>query len=163
MVAERRAEKPEIFIQRTGMKSRSGVYVVVLLMTVLSCTRNKLPLRAGDRNLSIEAVRLKNASDDVDTYSYQARLIPERQLLDGKSSEDKKALFYRMDSCFYISDGESKLRAVLVQPIANGISGSYEYLLQFQVAKGFKEASVSLIYQDRYLTQKTYHLNINDK
>ncbi|WP_139112905.1 hypothetical protein [Mucilaginibacter sp. PPCGB 2223] len=91
------------------------------------------------------------------------RLIPDKQLIEEKSSNQKTALYYKMDSCFYIAEGLKKNYAVMVQPVANGVSGTYEYLLEFENGNAPQADTINLIYNDKYINQKSYSLKITDK
>jgi len=105
---------------------------------------------------------LKNASGDGASLDYAVRLLPGKALeatLDGKT---KTALCYGMDSCFYLLAGGQKVYSAIVQPIANGVSGSFEYMLSF-VVDDLKGGKWSLVYQDRYLNHKKYTLSLTEE
>ncbi len=141
------------------MNFKNILYGVIGLLLLSACNRNEKLLTAKDSDLTIELMQLKKEGDGSATLSYQARLIPQKQLLAAKNGTDKNALFYKMDSCFYINTGKQKIYAALVQPVANGVSGTYEYLLQFEVGEKEKATNFNIVYQDRYLNKKAYILD----
>jgi hypothetical protein len=135
--------------------------LLIFISILASCGHKNAAFReVKDRDLTIQVMQLKDAEDDH-TISYKARLLPDKKLLESKSKDEKQALYYTMDSCFYINTGNTKIYAALVQPIANGVSGSYEYLLQFEKDKDLKTDTIALVYQDRYINKKTYSLKMS--
>ena len=110
--------------------------------------------------LTIQVEQLKNVENDSTGITYKARLIPDKQIMEGKTQQEKTALYYRMDSCFYIADGNKKVYASMVQPIANGVAGSYEYLLGFELNSQERKDSIDMIYQDKYINRQTYRLKL---
>jgi hypothetical protein len=138
------------------------VKCVLLSLVMLASCRRSTPAfyEIKDKELTIQAMDIKATADDDETISYKVRLIPEKRIMEGMHEEEKNKLYYKMDSCFYMNDGKQKNYAALVQPIANGVSGSYEYLLQFETGKNFKADTIDLIYQDRYINHKIYGLKM---
>jgi len=136
--------------------------LILSLIILASCGHgNSSFSEIKDHDLTIQVMQLKDDGDSIITY--KARLTPDKQLLETKSKDEKQALYYTMDSCFYINKGNIKIYAALVQPIANGVSGSYEYMLQFEKDKKLNTDSINLVYQDKYINRKTYSLKMNQK
>jgi hypothetical protein len=80
-------------------------------------------------------------------------MIPVDAVMQPASS--KTALMYRMDSCFYLQAGKKIIYAALVQPVANGLSGTFEYLVSFDSVEAEKEG-YKVVYHDRYLNKAKY-------
>jgi len=114
----------------------------------------------GGDGIRLQVVQLQNPEGTVpDVITCKARLLPDVSLINDKQANINNAMIYRMDSCFYLQHGTKKIYASLVQPIANGVSGTYEYLIEFEsVMQG---ADPDFIYQDKYLNHKKYSLKLN--
>jgi len=135
------------------------VGALCLFAVISGCHKQQnQPMQTKDKDLTIQVMRLKNDPSENDVYTYKARLTPQKALLAEKSRNDKEALIYRMDSCFYLQSGPNKIYASLVQPVADGISGSFEYLLQFEKAND--EVEQDFIYKDKYLNHKRYSIKL---
>ena len=126
----------------------------------ISCKthQNELHETSGT-GIKVQIIQLKKSDGDASVVTYKARLVPDASLLNEKSLISKDAMIYKMDSCFYLQSGPEKIYASLVQPIANGVSGTFEYLLEFEMAPG--SAKPDFIYQDKYLNHKKYSLKLN--
>ncbi|MDB5123555.1 MAG: hypothetical protein JWP94_1684 [Mucilaginibacter sp.] len=146
------------------LRSRFILSLIVFTVTcsLFSC-RNNSSVKAFKRDgLAIEIARIAGEPGAASGLNYSARLIPDKKLADTKDKELTSALWYRMDSCFYLQQGGKKVFASIIQPIANGVAGSYEYFLSFDISQA-EESKWHLIYQDKYLNQKKYSLNLGDQ
>jgi hypothetical protein len=136
------------------------VFITCLTGFTIGCTSRQTKLHEISSNgVRLQIIQLENpAGGDPQAVTYKARLIPDKSLLDQKNAVSKSAMIYKMDSCFYLQSRTKKIYASLVQPIANGVSGTYEYLIEFEtpISTGY-----DFIYQDRYLNQKKYSLALN--
>jgi len=130
---------------------------------MVACRNGKSDIQqVQDKDMLIQVSKLNDESTGADNViNYKVRLVPDKQLMQSKASTDKTALFYRMDSCFYTTVNGKKNYAVLTQAVANGVSGTYEYLVEFEKASGAQADSVDLFYQDRYINKKNYHLKVS--
>jgi hypothetical protein len=134
-----------------------GVY------SLFSCRQDKSSVKELKRDgLTIEILRVPGEPGTTTSVNYSARLIPDKKLTEKKDKGLTTALWYRTDSCFYLQRGSKKIFASIIQPIANGVSGSYEYFLSFNISPA-DESKWHLIYQDKYLNQQKYSLNLNDQ
>lgn len=88
-----------------------------------------------------------------DAAEVQVRILPDAALFADLSAEAKQNLMYRTDSCFYLETNGRRVYAAAVTPVANGVSGSFEYLVSFEKTQGGR-----LMYYDRYLNKKEYEL-----
>ena len=105
---------------------------------------------------------MQNEPGDLTSLVYAARLIPDK-IIQKKSDSSKTKLWYKMDSCFYIQSGKNKVYAGLVQPIANGSTGSFEYMLSFDMQGDNFKKNKSLVYQDRYLNHMRYAISLENE
>jgi hypothetical protein len=133
---------------------------IISIVSLLSCKHKGKLNEIKDKDISFQVIQLKDKAEDGTGLSYKARLLPDRKLIEALTKENKEALYYRMDSCFYIQNGNNKIYAAMVQPIANGISGSYEYLLDFELDRRQKEDTINLVYRDKYINHQEYQLKI---
>jgi len=109
-------------------------------------------------DLTIQLTKLSKVNKDEQMISYKVRLVPVKTIMETKSYNEKNNLWYKMDSCFYFETGSRKIYPQLVQPVANGISGSYEYLLQFDEDTALKKDSLDMVYADKYINRKKYKI-----
>jgi len=116
----------------------------------------------SDHGLTVQLMKTPSSYDGEGNISYSARLIADKELIAKTDNTVKSNLSYRMDSCFYLQAGKKKIYASLTQSIANGVSGSFEYLLSFENT-GLNDGKWNLIYQDKYLNQQKYTLNLNNE
>ena len=123
-----------------------------------SCKSKSTVKEIKGHGLTIEVIKLSGQPGDTSTISYSARIIPDKALINDKDNKVKTALLFNMDSCFYLQAGKKKIYASLTQPVANGVAGTFEYLLSFDVSN-HKDADGSLIYQDKYLNHRKYQIN----
>jgi len=145
------------------MKVNDIFYSLICLTVLASCKHAKQPMEAKDGDLTVQIMAMDDSSNDEHSVSYRARLIPDKRLMEGKTRDEKNALYYKMDSCFYFINGGVKTYASLVQPIANGVSGSYEYLLQFEKTPPLNTDTLNFVYQDRYINKKNYGIKMPEK
>jgi hypothetical protein len=130
------------------------------LLFITSCKLHKsTPYETAGNGITLQVIQLENSPGDANVFTYKARLIPDALLLNEKNAYSKNAMMYKMDSCFYLQSGTKKIYASLVQPIANGVSGTFEYLLEFEAAAGSNASE--FVYKDKYLNQKKYSLKLN--
>jgi len=132
--------------------------IMMVMVLLISCKPKPQLMQAGDQELTIKLMKLKDKADPGNTLSYQARLIPGKKKNETGTNETKQDLLYRMDSTFYIIEHHKKIYASLVQPVANGLKDSYEYLLQFESDSMLDDQQIEMIYQDKYISKRTYRL-----
>jgi len=132
-------------------------------MLVFSCHKAARVEEVKDKELTLQVSVLKDKAPGDESLTCKARIIPAKELAANETTEQKRLLNYKMDSCFYIKEGNNKNYASMVQAIANGVSGTYEYLLVFDPDQKVRTDSVDLIYQDRYINHKLYNLRISQK
>ena len=143
------------------MKGRA-IAVLVWGVLFLACNRGDDSFReVKDKDMILQVSEIKDKAPGDESLTYKARLIPSKVLTENETIEQKRLLSYKMDSCFYINDGHHKNYASMVQAVANGVSGTYEYLLVFELDKNESKDSVDLLYQDRYINHKLYELKLN--
>lgn len=68
-----------------------------------------------------------------------------------------EAMQYDMDSCFYIQGEGTKSYPIYVEPIANGMRKTFEYLIGFD--RDFKKGE-KLVYVDRHRSKKNIELTL---
>ncbi|SDR88900.1 hypothetical protein SAMN05216490_0136 [Mucilaginibacter mallensis] len=139
------------------------VLSICLLTMLLACHKNRSAvnqIKDGDMSLGIS--RLKNGEGNSGTLDFAIRLISNKQLLADKDKSFRNSLWYSMDSCFYLMKGQRKIYSAIVQPIANGVAGTFEYMLSFN-EEDLKAGNWSLIYDDRYLNHKKYTLSVPEE
>jgi len=118
-------------------------------------------MEVKDKDLAIQVIKIENQQNDRQDLSYAVRLTPDKHILLPGDNKMTTALWYHMDSCFYLSQGKKKIYPAIIQPIANGIGGTFEYYVAFD--ESIKENKpLRLVYQDKYLNKKKYEIIITD-
>ncbi|WP_183574647.1 hypothetical protein HDF18_01215 [Mucilaginibacter sp. X5P1] len=139
------------------------VLSICLLTMLLACHKNRNAVtQIKDSGMLLEITRLKNGQGDPGTLDYAVRLIPDKKLLADKDKSFRNSLWYSMDSCFYLVKGQRKIYSAIVQPIANGVAGTFEYMLSFN-EEDLRAGNWSLTYDDRYLNHKKYNLSVPEE
>jgi len=134
-----------------------------LSIMLCACRENrKIVNHIQDSDMSVEITRLKGGKDGSGTLDYAVRLIPAKKIINDKDKSFTNSLWYSMDSCFYLVKGQQKIYSAIVQPIANGVAGTFEYMLSFNESD-LEKSNWNLIYEDKYLNHKKYFLNIPEE
>ncbi len=122
-----------------------------------SCSRKQPFAETKDKDLLIQVIGSKGLPDSAG-LEYKVRIFQE---LKKEATDDKKLrekMMYQVDSVFYRMEGLEKQYAEGVTPIANGIKNCFEYLVVFPGTKPAGTHQDILIYQDKYINNKTYQL-----
>ena len=135
---------------------------LLILFLAVSCRRvNKSFKESKDADMAFQIMDLPNDSADDNTLNYKVRIIPQKKLMETSTMHDKTSMYYDMDSCFYIIDDKhEKIYPSLVQPVANGVKDTYEYLLDFELNTGLAKQELNIIYADRYINHKSYVIKL---
>ncbi|PJJ79986.1 hypothetical protein [Mucilaginibacter auburnensis] len=136
--------------------------VIICWFVLMGCGAKKNGFEEVKGSKLVVQVKNMNSGADDTEISYQVKILPERSLTEKLSPEQKNNLWYKMDSCFYIQTEKIKVTPNLVQPIANGQSGNYEFMLSFPADSAINDAS-TLVYKDKYLNKETYNFKVNLK
>jgi hypothetical protein len=132
--------------------------LAVLCCCWLACKRPDPGLRLVTYSgFNLHLINIKSA--DSATTAYKVRVIlTETKLKEQVTSEITHGLLYNTDSLFYIQESKRKVYPILIQPVANGVANTFEYLIDFD--KKENEADASMIYHDKYLTKKDYRVKL---
>jgi len=117
--------------------------------------------KLGDTTESVEILKLKPA--DTSSLNYSVRIYPGKQWLTDKKDEQSVEMNYQMDSCIYIRNGGKTFNAAMIQPIANGLTNCFEYLVSFDLEPGMKGPRPAMVYQDKFISKKQYTFQLNTK
>lgn len=110
----------------------------------------------------MQALRVRPATDDTTELSYKVRIYPSKSwLANNHSTESTGNFYYRMDSAFTMKYGSQTMRPQLVQPVANGLSNCFEYLISMEITPGIKMKHISILYQDKFIDGKQYTMDLN--
>jgi len=140
------------------VKTEIRLFAAAMLALCAGCSRPKVYQTADDQ-LALQIAKLGNDDDSVSTFKVRLRLLS--PVLTELAKDNNEAMYYRADSCFYLSDGNRKVYPLMLQPIANGASYTYEYLISFP-QKYAGHVPVNLTYQDHYFNRRTYSTPITD-
>jgi hypothetical protein len=144
------------------MRVTRAILIAAAIVLAFSCHKAGQQVKEiKDKEFTLQVSPLKD--NDAEALNYKARLTFDKQAAAGMTREVINKYYYKMDSCFYIKNGNGKQYADLVQPVANGVSGSYEYLVEFASDPAVTGDSINMVYQDRYTSHKQYQLTISKK
>jgi hypothetical protein len=157
----KRSYTRQLKINEIYMYKRNTPVMISLFLMLFACNGNKGSIKqVRDSDLLVQVRQMKGEQDAPNTMDYAVRITPDKKLVAGKEDSFKTSFWYSMDSCFYIMNGNTKVYSAIVQPIANGLTGSFEYMLSFGT-NDLKAGNWNLIYEDKYLNHKKYTLNLN--
>jgi hypothetical protein len=113
------------------------------------------------KSLSLQLLKNKQARRDTTALTYQVRIYPAKDWVENRSASQQTGLFYGMDSCFSLRCRQRSYMPVMVQPLNNGIAGSFEYLVSFDLGPALKWQQLQLVYRDRFIDGKEYVFDLN--
>ncbi len=114
-----------------------------------------------DSGITIQLMKLTDSIPDISVIKYGVRIFPDKALLTNMTAMDEENLLYRMDSTFYLQSNSKKYYPSLTEPIANGQKNNFEYLLIFKKSQEMKLKDMFLAFNDKYISHKTHHLQLN--
>ncbi|MBT2563805.1 hypothetical protein J7E50_21400 [Pedobacter sp. ISL-68] len=129
---------------------------VMLVALLFSCKAKDQVAQLKDDDLTVMAIRNSQATEGETTF--QVRVFPSKVVLENGSNKLTEEMFYRSDSCMYLLHGDKKDYPLYIEPVSNGVKGSYEFLVAFN--KTPNQKSDTLIYHDKFINQKKYVLAI---
>ncbi len=133
---------------------------IALLMLLASCKSGQSDFQEiRESGLTVQVMGIRE-NEDTALGDYRVRIFPEKGIEDTIGKETQNNMLYKMDSCFYLLDKSRPTYPVGLEPIANGMKNSYEYLLLFDKETGIASDSLKLVYKDQYLNKKAYVFNL---
>ncbi|WP_316824680.1 hypothetical protein [Pedobacter miscanthi] len=130
---------------------------VMLLAILFGCRAKNQIAELKDSDLTVMAIRNRNATDG-EGNTYKVRIFPSKLVLENGGNKLAEEMLYRPDSSIYLIHGSKKDYPLYIEPVSNGVKGSYEFLVAFNAAANRK--TDTLIYQDKFINQKKYVLAI---
>jgi len=128
---------------------------------IIACNTHKGSFKEiKDHGLTIQIIKTIGEPRNDHAINYSARLVPDKGLISEKDAKVKTELWYGMDSCFYLQSGKKRVYPEIIQPIANGVAGSFEYMVSFE-STDLKDGKWNLVYQDKYLNHRKYQMDSN--
>lgn len=115
----------------------------------------------SDEDILIQVMKNNNSHQDTTELEYRIRIFPVKKMQSLPVLSDVKWL--RMDSCFYLQSGNSIYQPAFIEPVANGINNSHEYLLVFKIQSEMTRQNLDLVYIDKYSNNKKRFLSLNEK
>jgi hypothetical protein len=132
--------------------------IIILLGLILSCSTKKPAGQSSDVDLNVMA-QLKETPSTEHTRTFMIRVFPDKKFAESGMEKITESFLYHSDSCFYLLKNNVKLYPEYVEPIVNGIKGSYEFLVGFS-DQDLSTKEYTLIYQDQIINKKKYVLTI---
>jgi len=134
---------------------------IILVTIITACTTGKnygLSQIEGE-NYTVHVMKLQGANNG--TSGYKVRVLPTQKILDEQGKQLQEALWYQIDSCFYITKDDAIIKPDLVQPIANGVVNCYEYMLVFNdVPALVGNGEMTFVFNDRHITREKYLIRL---
>lgn len=129
---------------------------VMLVAVLFSCKAKDHVAQLKDDDLTVMAMRNSQTTEGETTF--QVRVFPSKVVLENGSNKLTEEMLYRSDSCMYLLHGDKKDYPLYIEPVSNGVKGSYEFLVAFNKTPNIK--TDTLIYHDKFINQKKYVLAI---
>jgi len=136
---------------------RMKLSYLILLATLFGCKAKNKITEVKDNDLTVMAIRNGKAGKESET-TYKVRVFPSKLVLENGGNKLAEKMLYRPDSSIYLLNEDKKNYPLYIEPVSNGIKGSYEFLVAFNTATNGK--ADTLIYQDKFINQKKYVLAI---
>lgn len=131
---------------------------IILIGLMFSCTSKSPSGQSLDNDIHIMA-QLKKTSSNAQMQTFMIRVFPDKKFTESGMEKITESFLYHADSCFYLLKNDVKLYPEYVEPIVNGIKGSYEFLVGFN-NQDLSSKEYTLIYQDQIINKKKYVLTI---
>ncbi|WP_293785340.1 hypothetical protein [uncultured Pedobacter sp.] len=133
-------------------------YAIIMLLGIISCTAKSPSGQYFDKDIKVMAQLKKNTSNNR-MQTFMVRVFPDQKIMEQGKEKIAESFLYHADSCFYLLKNNAKLYPEYVEPIVNGIKGSYEFLVGFN-NQNLSSKEYILIYQDQMINKKKYVLTI---
>jgi hypothetical protein len=129
-----------------------------ILCMVIGCTQKGKFTATKDEQIAVQAIALPSNGSE---QTFQVRLMPSQKWKEEGGTALGKKMQYDVDSCFYVVKNNVTYYPESITPIANGMATNYEYLLSFSGLPGGEAKNLTLVYHDKYMSQKDYKLLLN--
>ncbi|MDB5146545.1 MAG: hypothetical protein JWQ57_565 [Mucilaginibacter sp.] len=136
------------------MKKIGGLKLLMIILLIQGCKTDETGKTITDKGLTISMSAVKDAAGDNKGLAFKAMLVPSATLIADSGKALNLAMTFKNDSAFFIEKNGEKIFAAMVQPVANGIKGSFEYLILFNPVQ--QTDTLSVVYQDKFLNKKRY-------
>lgn len=124
---------------------------LIIICFAIACGSKKIVGQYSDKDINV-LVQLKEAS--FDTKIFMVRIFPNKKIIEANKMINR-SLNYHADSCFYLLKDNKKINPEFVEPVINGISGSFEFLIGFN-NQNLSQKEFTMIYQDQIINKKKY-------
>jgi hypothetical protein len=114
-----------------------------------------------DGKLCSMQIMKMDVKKDTTVLNYKVRIYPSKKWMSENEAQGMDLFSYRMDSCFYLQTGKLQRKPLFVMPVANGVKGSFEYLLSFGLDNSIKMRPLQLVYVDKYIDMDICTLDLN--
>ncbi|WP_431294711.1 hypothetical protein [Pedobacter sp. P26] len=128
--------------------------IIILLGLMFSCTSKSPSGQSLDNDIRVMA-QLKKTSSNDRMQTFMVRVFPDKKFIEHGKEKITESFLYHADSCFYLLNNNIKLYPDYVEPVANGIKGSYEFLIGFS-NQDLSLKEYMLIYQDQIINKKIH-------
>lgn len=120
----------------------------VMVVFIISCSGKKEVKQ--EEEIKVYALKM-------DSLTYNVKIQLSKATVANMDRKTIENMMYRADSCIYLKVNDKRVYPIYTENIANGSKSTFEYMVEFE--KGV-EKNKNLIYQDRYINNKTYPLNL---
>lgn len=106
--------------------SRVFIWIIVI---IVSCSSGKGFWELSDGDMRLQLMDMDSGVEGEETQSFRFRIYPGKTITDRMDAEARSAMWYKMDSCVYLLKGTNKIYPVAIEPVANGVKNTFEYLV----------------------------------
>ena len=135
--------------------------LLMFFLSLISCGERRRFHESASPNLTLQVYLMPEEAGDKGALSFRVRVIPSQTLITSMSKAIRNSMWYGVDSSFFIRSGKVIIKAAMVQPVADGVNGSFQYLVMFDDIHTQSDKD-RLLFLDRYLSKRTYAVKIND-
>lgn len=129
--------------------------ILFVLVVLVGCNKKHKKFKEiSEGGLTVQLLQVQSSEQ----IKYQLRIFPDKDLMSKAGLQNK--MWYNMDSCFYLHVNNNKIFPSVQEPVANGVAGSFEYMLLFENS-GSSNPELVFTYQDKHLNHQSYKFELN--
>jgi hypothetical protein len=145
-----------------GFCTNNAMRLLSILIFITACNLTKKPAfrEITDDNYTIQVMPLQK--NENGSTGYKVRISPKERVLDEAGKQLQDILWYKTDSCFYMTKDNADIQPELVQPVASGIANCYEYMVLFndEIPSLSNGAYLEFVFNDRHITREKYIIRL---
>lgn len=138
------------------------IFCLSVAIAASGCKSHGLSGVIATKGIVLQAEQLKNSEDAPDILYLKIKILVDASQSNSSTADLNNTMWYKTDSCFYLIKNNVRISASLLQPVAGGVSGVYEYLAEFESGQQQPTDHLSLAFYDKNISRKEYLIKLKD-